>query len=222
MSKTRRTLLKIAGVLLVLVAIAAFLWFSRSSPFRYGHYVPADLEDAHAYLLKHLSAEELQRIREMKSEDEIIYYHMGLGMGMRNGWSLWGGGRLADYFRKLGIRHPDDMSGIILDTFWCKLHHQPFHLQEKIASAQAFYQQQFIPDDLKTPDGAKIEFNITYQTGTPEQPRMIHVGKSPDGNEWVYEYGKGPQKMTPAMRSFLDANTPPGAALPPFVPPKLN
>ena len=43
--------------------------------------------------------------------------HFGLGMGIRNTWGLWGDSRLAKYFKKHGIKHPDNMSGIILDAY---------------------------------------------------------------------------------------------------------
>ena len=91
-------------------------------------YIPNDLDDAHAQLLKLLPSDEISRIKSMKSEDEMMDYHFGLGAGLRNSWGLWGNSRLAQYFQDMGIHHADDMSGIILDTFWCKLHGQSFNL----------------------------------------------------------------------------------------------
>lgn len=43
---------------------------------------------------------------------------MGLGMWMRNNWRLWAGSRLQKYFLVRGIRHPDDMSGVILEYYY--------------------------------------------------------------------------------------------------------
>ncbi len=104
-------------------------------------YIPKDLDDAHRQLEKLLPAKELRRVRAMKSEDDMIVYHMGLGTGLRNDWGLWRGSRLARYFNALGIRHPDDMSGIILDTFWCKIHDRPFRLEAKIKYYQDYWQK---------------------------------------------------------------------------------
>jgi hypothetical protein len=46
---------------------------------------------------------------------------MGWGQTLRNEWKLWDNGPLKDYFNKLGIHHPDDMSGIVLTSFYRKL-----------------------------------------------------------------------------------------------------
>jgi len=48
-------------------------------------------------------------------------HHFGLGLGIRNGKNLWKGGFLKMYFRLNGIKHPDDMSAIILTTYHRKL-----------------------------------------------------------------------------------------------------
>lgn len=52
-------------------------------------------------------------------------HHFGLGLGLRNGKGLWRGSLLKTYFKLNGIRHPDDMSGIILTTFHRKLNEKP-------------------------------------------------------------------------------------------------
>src|SRR5688500_14170629 len=83
-----------------------------AAPFKV--YVPLDLEDSFRELKKMLHPDLL---RELKAspEQSMNEYHMGLGMWMRNNWSLWAGSRLGKYFNRIGIFHPDDMSGIILD-----------------------------------------------------------------------------------------------------------
>jgi hypothetical protein len=91
---------------------------------------PTTLAEAHIALEQIFSADELARIDSMKSEDEMWEYHIGLGMWMRNNWSLWRGGPLATQMQKLGFNHPDDMSGIILATFWCKRHGKDFQLKQ--------------------------------------------------------------------------------------------
>jgi hypothetical protein len=171
MSKARRIILRTVAALLIFVALAAFIWFSPYSPYQYGHYIPADLDDAHAYLQKHLPAEELQRIRDMKSEEDMIDYHMGLGMGMRNGWALWAGSRLSRHFNKLGVHHPDDMSGIILDTFWCRVHNQPLRLTERVAYYQAYCRE---PQFLRT-CALPTERQSSSTLLTTESPKPIHA-----------------------------------------------
>lgn len=94
---------------------------------------PKTLAEAHARLEQMLSAEELAKIDAMPSEDGMIQYHFSLGLNIRNGWGLWKGGPLAKHMQELGFTHPDIMSGLILDTFWCKRHGQDFRLEERAA-----------------------------------------------------------------------------------------
>jgi len=53
----------------------------------------------------------------LASPDGAINGHFGLGMVIRNNWGLWNGGRLFQSMQALGFRHPDDMSGAILEGF---------------------------------------------------------------------------------------------------------
>jgi len=64
---------------------------------------------------------------------------MGLGMWMRNNWGLWGDSRLADWFAEKGIDHPDDMSTIILKSFWRRLNDRPIALSEQIRTHRAYW-----------------------------------------------------------------------------------
>lgn len=78
-------------------------------------YIPKDLDDAVRELHKFIQSEDKAQIRN--GEIGAIHMHFGLGVGLRNRWGLWGGSRLANYFTKNGIGHPDSMSGYILEAF---------------------------------------------------------------------------------------------------------
>ena len=97
---------------------------------------PTTLAEAHAALERMLSPQELAKIDTMPSEDGMIEYHFGLGLTIRNGWGLWAGSPLAKHMRELGFVLPDDMSGVILGTFWCKRHGQDFRLEERAAASK--------------------------------------------------------------------------------------
>ena len=58
----------------------------------------------------------------LAKRDDMIAYHLGLGMWMRNNWGLWGGSRLQKYFREKGIGDPEEMSSVILFLYWDWLH----------------------------------------------------------------------------------------------------
>jgi hypothetical protein len=94
-------------------------------------YIPKDLSECFDELEKRLDQ---TLIDEMKAvtESEMSKYHFGVGMWMRNNWGLWGESRLAKYFNSLGVYQPDEMSGIILTSFWRHLNNQPIKLEEQI------------------------------------------------------------------------------------------
>jgi hypothetical protein len=99
-------------------------------------HIPPTLEEAHAQLEQMLSPRELAEIDAMPSEKDTIKYHFSWGLNMRNGWGLWGDSPLAKYMRELGCANADDMSCLILSTFWRKRHGQDLHLEELRAAAK--------------------------------------------------------------------------------------
>ena len=114
---------------------------SKDATSKTGYYIPRDLNDALV---------ELDRIIGTKGHDDVmgttekgmIEYHHGLSTWLRNNWGLWGGSRLSEYFHQLGIRHPDDMSGIIFDSYWRKLHGRPIDLEGQVRYYQDFWKSQ--------------------------------------------------------------------------------
>lgn len=158
--------------------------------------VPKTLDEAHEQLAKLLSKEELAKIDAMKSEDEMTEYHFGPGMGMRNSWGLWGDGPLAQHMKDLGFTHPDDMSGVILKTFWCKRHKKDYRLKERAAYYAAYWKAAAAPPETaKDPkDDSEVNWNMSFFGADPDDnsPRQIHVGKSKKTGRWLaYEYDKG-------------------------------
>jgi len=93
--------------------------------------IPTTLAEAHVELERILPVETLAEIDAMESERDMRRYHLGLGMRIRNDWRLWAGGPLAKHMEALGFEHPDNMSGVILSTFWCKRHGEDFRLDER-------------------------------------------------------------------------------------------
>lgn len=83
-----------------------------------GRYIPKDLPDTFEQLDKELPEITRKEMKALKARSEMIVYHHGLGTWLRNNWGLWGGSRLQKYFTDKGIRHPDDMSSIILYFYW--------------------------------------------------------------------------------------------------------
>jgi hypothetical protein len=152
-----------------------------------GFYIPANLDDCFSELQKMLRPDFLTEFKN-KGERELPEYHMGLGMWLRNNWGLWRGSRLSKYFNQLGIFHPDDMSGIIIETFWSKLNNKPQKLDEKIEFYQEYWKSQETPKEGSPRDGAKISWVITQGRGK----ETVHLGISEsDISFWRYAYSKG-------------------------------
>lgn len=104
-------------------------------------YIPKDLDDCFVQLKKQLTPEDIEKMKT-GTEDDMIQYHFGLGMWMRNNWGLWGGSRLSKWFNAQGINHPDDMSGVILDSFWRHLNQKPIKLDEQVKYYQDYWKKQ--------------------------------------------------------------------------------
>ena len=79
-----------------------------------GVYIPANMGECFVELDKLLSEIDKKEMKAQPSRENMIRYHRGFGMWMRNNWGLWGGSRLSKYFNDRGVSHPEDMSGIIL------------------------------------------------------------------------------------------------------------
>lgn len=77
-------------------------------------YIPKDLGECFVELDKLLKDIDKKEIQSLAKRDDMVKYHMGLGMWMRNNWGLWSGSRLQKYFTDKGVRHPDDMSMVVL------------------------------------------------------------------------------------------------------------
>jgi hypothetical protein len=106
-----------------------------------GYYIPRDLDDALVELDRIMGTKGHEEVIRA-TEDGMIEYHHGLGTWLRNNWGLWGGSRLSEYFHQLGIRHPDDMSGIIFDSYWRKLHDRPIDLEGQVRYYQDYWKSQ--------------------------------------------------------------------------------
>ena len=141
--------------------------------------VPSTLAEAHALLEEQLAEEELRTIDAMKSEEEMIEYHFGAGMGMRNSWGLWGDSPLAKHLRELGFTHADDMSAVILETFWCKRHNKELRIKERAEYYKAYWAENKWPDEkvVDPANDSEVHWSRGYEAeGRPH--RMIYIGRS--------------------------------------------
>ncbi|MEX2235589.1 MAG: DUF6794 domain-containing protein [Cyclobacteriaceae bacterium] len=99
-------------------------------------YIPSDVEDCFSQLDQMLDSKDKSEFKNLSEDEAGGRYHMGLGLWMRNNWALWRGSRLSNYFNKLGIKHPDDMSGIILRSYHRNLNGRDIQLDEQVREYQ--------------------------------------------------------------------------------------
>ena len=82
---------------------------------------PKTLDEASDRLIAGMSDEDQQTVRETK-KDNLIQFHLGWGMGIRNSFGLWQGNQAL--LESCGGGHPDDASMVIIESVWKKLNEQ--------------------------------------------------------------------------------------------------
>ena len=168
--------------------------------------VPATLDAALTLLEARLSEQDRKAIEEMTSEDDMSFYHFGAGMGMRNGWGLWGESPLAIHMRDLGFTHADDMSSVILESLWCKIHNKPYRIQEKVEYYKAYWKENSTPPETATDpqDGAEVVWDRSFGA-EGRLHRTIHLGRSVKTNRWLaYEHTVGVYLPDKKIQKVID------------------
>lgn len=106
-----------------------------------GVYIPVDLNDCFRQLNSMLKPYEVNEFKNMSNDGAMARTHLGLGLWMRNNWGLWVGSRLSIYFNDMGIKHPDDMSGIILTSYHRLLNKQDIDLDGQILHYKDYWKK---------------------------------------------------------------------------------
>lgn len=128
--------------------VAGIAATEKAPPLKVVEPVPATLDEALVMLEKTVHPDVLARIRASKNERDMIAFHHGIGRGLRNGWGLWGRSPLKRFFEPLGVFHPDDISGIILTSFWRKLHDVPINLEGQASEARRYWGLRKQPSEI--------------------------------------------------------------------------
>ena len=99
--------------------------------------IPENPQECFDQLQQELAPEGIEAIRN-SSEDDLTMLHLQLGMWIRNNWGLWEGSKLAEWFRERGVEDPDDMSEIIIHSFWLLLNDKPVNLEEQLKGRRGY------------------------------------------------------------------------------------
>ena len=93
--------------------------------------IPKTLEETKLFLDKELSIEEKNKLIK-SSKDDLSSFHHSLGRYIRNKFELWGNGILFNNLKSIGLIHPDDMSSVIIESYWSYYNNVNFDLKSKI------------------------------------------------------------------------------------------
>jgi len=87
--------------------------------------------------------------------------HFGAGLNIRNSYNLWSeDSETKKLFKKFGVEHPDDMSGIIMEMFLRAQKNIPFELHRLIELQAGCYKAE---DKVKCLKRMEKEFLIYQQ-----------------------------------------------------------
>jgi hypothetical protein len=125
-----------------------------------GVYIPKNLDDCFTQINSFWADSTKMEMKKLTENEFSGRLHHSFGTWMRNNWRLWGGSRLSKYFNDLGVYHPDDMSGIILDSYHRYLNNKEIKLNEQIK-----YYQDYWENSKKTELKRKEEDFSEYEIG---------------------------------------------------------
>jgi len=77
--------------------------------------LPGTVKEAVAHLVEKMSEKDKEALRNM-TQDSLIDFHFGWGMGIRNSLGLWGGN--TQLLEDTGAMDADDASVIIIKAVW--------------------------------------------------------------------------------------------------------
>jgi len=105
-------------------------------------YKPKNLDEAIQQLDILFPDSTKQNISKMEEREFLGNSHMSTGMWIRNNWGLWKGGELSNFFNGLGIYQPDDMSAIILTSFYRHIRNRDYDLADQIKYYQEYWKKE--------------------------------------------------------------------------------
>jgi hypothetical protein len=154
---------------------------------------PVTLSEALDRLQQTLPAQTITNMHD-GSEADMVEYHMSLGLRIRNRWGLWARGPLYQNLAALGLRHPDDMSAVILTSFWRRLHGQPLELDAQVAWYREYWRLHTPPEPTSN-SACASPIEITLGAGDDG----VHMGVCcADGVVWSYQVDRGWYRSTAA------------------------
>lgn len=111
------------------------------------NFIPSDFEGCLRQLDSLTSNEMKEWIICLPDKEFSKSVHHGFGMYLRNNWGLWSDTKLAENLYEMGILHPDDMTGIILNSYQRRIKGEDIRLQEQLKFYQDYWRKDGVPVD---------------------------------------------------------------------------
>lgn len=152
-------------LILILTLITTSLFAQKKCNEYTEKYIPINLIDALNYLDCSWTAEEKNDFKNLSEDQATSFLHMSLGLEIRNSWGLWkGNSEISNYFKDLKVNHPDDMSNIILTSFYRYLNNTDLKLEEQIKNKIPIRNDSLLEENkIRINEFSKFKLNDTVK-----------------------------------------------------------
>ena len=100
------------------MCIISFIAFGQIKNVNMKKQKPKNLTECIQMLDKNLKKEDKEYIKTLTEDEFFMESHFTIGMGIRNEWIRSGNPELVKFFLDQGVKHPDDMSAMILTSYY--------------------------------------------------------------------------------------------------------
>ncbi|GET44794.1 DUF6794 domain-containing protein [Capnocytophaga felis] len=104
--------------------------------------IPNTLEECLTLLDKILSNKDKLYLKTLTEDNFLIETHFSLGSGIRNQWLRKENSPLLAYFYEMEISHFDDISSIILISYYRNIIGKPIDLQGQLEYYKAYWEKE--------------------------------------------------------------------------------
>ncbi|OOG61647.1 hypothetical protein B0E46_17010 [Rhodanobacter sp. B04] len=104
--------------------------------------VPNTLPQAFAALDQQLGSQQRDDFKNTPETEAVVKAHTGLGLYIRNAWFRSGHSKLPDELHALGVRSLDDVSSVVLTSYWRHLNGKPLEVEKQCACYAKWWQEQ--------------------------------------------------------------------------------
>ena len=105
-------------IIIIFVLITSFIAFGQIKNIDMKKQKPKNLTECIQMLDKNLKKQDKEYIKTLTEDEFFMESHFTIGMGIRNEWIRSGNPELVKFFLDQGVKHPDDMSAMILTSYY--------------------------------------------------------------------------------------------------------